>query len=90
MRCPHDGGACHHHCAEDTFSDGSPREVIPCLRKTSGAALSEPWPGFPVDSDHAVSDEFAKGRAHMASIPQSTPWPELPPGAVRVEEPWSL
>lgn len=87
MRCPHDGGACHHHCAEDKFSDGSPREVIPCMRKESGMSLSQPWPGFPVKGDHAVSDEYAQGVSHMASIPPcNVPWPEArsPQGSERL------
>jgi len=36
LRCPHDGGFCHHRCGRD------------CFRLMTQCALTTPWPGFPV------------------------------------------
>jgi hypothetical protein len=62
MRCPHDGGTCHHRCSVHR-KDGT------CTRKAHGESLTTPWPGFPVEQDTPVSDERAHGLAHMAQVP---------------------
>lgn len=36
-RCPHDGGFCHHDCAEGE-----------CFREAGGMSLSTPYPGYPL------------------------------------------
>lgn len=42
FRCPHDGGTCHHACANRI----GPTD---CDRKRHNMSLTSPWPGFPVD-----------------------------------------
>lgn len=36
LRCPHDGGTCHHECGRSG-----------CFRLRVGASLTTPWPGYP-------------------------------------------
>jgi hypothetical protein len=42
-RCPHDGAHCHHPC--DVAVEGG----IVCWRERTGAALSSPHSGFPLN-----------------------------------------
>jgi hypothetical protein len=46
-RCPHDGGVCHHHCAEGE-----------CYREAAGMALSTPYEGYPLPG-HAIDGKAA-------------------------------
>lgn len=46
-RCPHDGGACHHGCAERI----GPTD---CDRKRHNMRLTTPWDGFPVEGNQPV------------------------------------
>lgn len=45
QRCPHDGGACHHTCANV------------CWRSLRGYSLTTPWPGFPVGGHEPIQPD---------------------------------
>lgn len=85
IRCPHDGGACHHRCNSVGFTPDTPeyadrvggRRVNgpTCFRKKNGMALTEPWDGFPVPGDAPVK-EGARRVACAASEDFSAAWAE--------------
>lgn len=56
LRCPHDGGTCHHQCSGH------------CLREQSGMALSSPHPGYPQGVGADVFDAEQSERARDIGI----------------------
>ncbi len=60
QRCPHDGGFCHHDCAE-----------LVCMRWQTGMALSSPHNGYPLpgfDEDPPADEAEAERATKLAQL----------------------